>query len=74
MIDTSGQAFPSEAIGSDGLPCTEHEWGLTKRELFAAMAMQSVYTASITQANADQTEIAAEAVELAGALIAELKK
>jgi len=37
-------AFPTQALNSLGEPSHEHCPGLTKRELFAAKAMQSLLT------------------------------
>lgn len=54
-------------------PCNadKHTWGLTKREYFAAMAMQSVEART---AFPDHAWIANHAVELADALIDALNR
>lgn len=48
--------------------------GLSKRELFAAMAMQSMFAHRLTSRVMDSQEIARDAVEAADALMAELEK
>jgi hypothetical protein len=59
-------AFPTTQNG--------HTGGLTKRELFAAMAMQGLAANSIPGAHHLPTELIAGAVELADALIEKLNK
>ena len=51
-----------------------HQEGLTKRELFAAMAMQGCCSNYNIWSNTSAREIAGHAVEQADALIAELNK
>lgn len=64
--DTSGPAFPS------GLPVDEY--GLTKREFFAAMAMQGELSAQPEGGSWDPHDLAKLSVEYADALIAEISR
>lgn len=48
--------------------------GLTKRELFAAMAMQGILSNPIIQSKPDAREISAESVAVADCLIEALNK
>ena len=70
-------AFPRDAIKSE--PASERmmtllpaQWGLTKRELFAAMAMQGHLAALGGEARHD--DVARDAVAYADALLTALKE
>jgi hypothetical protein len=64
MINPNDQAFPAIAPNDEG-------WnGMTKREYFAALAMQSLLTSTF----ANPEEAAKQAVEAADALIEQLNK
>lgn len=67
-------AFPHTELDSySGTPCNQH-FGLTKRELFAAMAMQGILANSeITKSHKD-LNIEKTAIKCADALINELNK
>lgn len=52
----------------------ETHGGLTKREYFAAMAMQGMLASGISERNSGPVSLAMSAVEQADALIAELEK
>lgn len=67
-MDKSGQAFPSAAASETGFHYRE---GLTKRELFAAMAMQGMLAADDSQ---HPDYCARHAVRYANALLAALKE
>ena len=65
-------AMPNQALGPDGLPNHESEFGLTKREMMAMAAMQGLCAHSgdyHTFAN-----MASDAVNYADALLAELER
>lgn len=63
-------AFPS---GSDGMHAPE--WGLSKREYFAAMAMQAILTGAVTRGCPSNEWIdQSMAVRCADALLKELAK
>jgi hypothetical protein len=65
-------AMPNQALGPDGLPNHEPEFGLTKREMMAMAAMQGLCAHSgdyHTFAN-----MASDAVNYADALLAELER
>lgn len=77
-------AFPHIELDTySGKPCNQH-FGLTKRELFAAMAMQGIihsekdYVSQIFNPNIHcaigSSDIAQISIELADALINELNK
>lgn len=64
-------AFPTlDSTPEGGLQL--REWGLTRRELFAAMAMQG-FLASLA-GESPYADVAADAVGYADALLAELEK
>lgn len=66
-------AFPHVELDTySGKPCNQH-FGLTKRELFAAMAMQGILANPERIGGKDQ-ELAQYSVMLADALITELNK
>lgn len=65
-------AFPHVELDTySGKPCNQH-FGLTKRELFAAMAMQGLLTSGVDKNAAHINAI--YAVQHADALITELNK
>lgn len=64
-------AFPFQYLGSHGGP-TEPDFGLTKRELIAAMAMQGL--ASDPNCTGNVQSVAECAVKWADCLLAELAK
>ena len=60
-------------IAFDESQATKVEWGLTKREFFAAMAMQGLCASELVRRTGAQ-QLAQFAVEQADALILELSK
>lgn len=70
-MNANAPAFPaqefSQVAGANG----SMAFGLTKREYFAAMAMQGMFSANVED---ESTTITKWAVEAADALIAELSK
>jgi hypothetical protein len=74
VIDGSDLAHPIGIQTEFGRPAQFHR-GLTKRELFAAMAMQAIASVGDTWPREDDfREIARRSVMSADALIAELSK
>jgi hypothetical protein len=72
-------AFPCKLGGehttNEGYTFSQYESaGLTKRELFAAMAMQGMISFGTEKEVYDETKIPKLAVKIADALIAELEK
>jgi hypothetical protein len=65
-------AYPGQPRGQDGSPCASYEPGLTKRELFAAMAMQGLL--ADPDINSPNDLLARCAVGYADALLKELAK
>lgn len=84
MRTENDPAFPCKTekkeIYEDGARYTQSDFnfpGLSKREYFAAMAMQGIEASNFEtehQVTMPSTEIAKRSVELADALIAELEK
>ena len=74
MSDTSGPAFPSANKLQLGEYSTTGHAGLTKRELFAAMAMQGMVANERLATQFTDELLAADAVEAADALLIELAK
>ena len=70
MKNADKSAMPSQALGTDGLPTHEAEFGLTKREMMA------MHIAAGFAADKDvrPSNIAKLATEVADALLAELEK
>jgi hypothetical protein len=68
MRNGNDPAYPS------GNGVSMYQWGLTKRELFAAMAMQGLRACGDPQCPRNSDRIADIAVADADALIAELSK
>jgi hypothetical protein len=64
-------AYPSQPLDGSGMPKYEAESGLTKLELFSAMAMQGLLA---HYGNEGAEECAYNSVNIARALIAELEK
>ena len=57
-------AMPSQALGTDGLPTHEAEFGLTKREMMAMHMMASVMLRNdVTGTLCDFAEVATEAAD-----------
>jgi hypothetical protein len=68
-------AFPIQPLREDGTPNTNlEEYGLTKREYFAALAMQAMIGYGSESSSYRPEKIPSNAVEFADALIAELEK
>jgi hypothetical protein len=68
-------AFPRPAeLRADGEILLVSQWGLTKRELFAAMAMQGLAGAYSDGGNFHEQHVAKGAVKLADALLAALEQ
>ena len=84
MADNSGSAFPNsnEKIrverpkkrGAGVVEAWTYPTGLTKRELFAAMAMHGFAMQYSSYARGEASECAKNAVEFADALLKELSK
>lgn len=64
--------LPTEYRPLDGAPVAQAQLGLTKRELFAAMAMQGICTDGPLSGRYKAGEAARMAVEYADALLEEL--
>ena len=60
---------PETAVGGQRM-----RGGLSKREYFAAMAMQGMLASGISERNSGPVSLAMSAVEQADALLAELEK
>lgn len=76
-MNATSPAFPFQELNGQGMPMLGAETGLTKRELFAAMAMESL----LTPISGDEdpqlwsyAELAKCAVKSADALLKELDK
>jgi hypothetical protein len=79
MTDSAEPAFPNQPRGQDGMPCMEAYAGLTKREYFAAMAMQGIiaghFADTVPHCDRDAgSTVAHFAVLYADALLAELER
>lgn len=67
-------SFPYVELDTySGKPCNQH-FGLTKRELFAAMAMQGILANPEITKNHKDLNIEQAAIKCADALIAELNR
>ncbi len=74
-MDNSGPAFPVIPIATaNGDVIQEGRTGLTKRELFAAMAMQGYCARKFDQGEPTEQHVAGWAVAQADALIAALSE
>jgi len=71
MKNADKSAMPNQALGTDGLPTHEAEFGLTKREMMAMHMMAA--RISIPGAPDDEFD-AKRAVAATDALLAELEK
>ena len=71
MKNADKSAIPNQALGTDGLPTHEAEFGLTKREMMAMHMMAA--RISIPGAPDDEFD-AKRAVAATDALLAELEK
>ena len=65
-------AMPNQAIGTDGLPTHEAEFGLTKREMMAMHMMAASRSRSSNYSS--WVDMATDAIEMTDALLAELEK
>lgn len=75
MTKPNESAYPHLDESCQRVDETEHAPGLTKREYFAAMAMQGLLVgASVGCAGSEPEDIARDACKTADALIAELNK
>lgn len=74
MIDPNEPAYPHLADGCQRVNETEHFPGLTKREWFAAMAMQGLLSWGPDAYDCEYEKVARVAVHHADALIAELNR
>ena len=63
-------AMPNQALGTDGLPTHEAEFGLTKREM---MAMH-IASGLISDPHVKTHQVAEDAVRVADLLLAELER
>jgi len=70
MKNADKSAMPNQALGTDGLPTHEAEFGLTKREM---MAMH-IATGFAADKEVRPCNIAKLATEVADLLLAELEK
>ena len=75
-IDNGGPAFPSEVWDSEG--CPQHTQGMSLRDYFAAKAMQAMLSGHFAKYGHEdywlRPEIAAEAYEMADAMLAVRKE
>ena len=71
MKNSDKSAMPNQALGTDGLPTHEAEFGLTKREMMAMAAMQGLCAHSGDYHTF--ADMASDAVNYADALLAELE-
>ena len=73
MKNGKDNAFP--VVLQHGLSHDSHvEIGLTKREYFAAMAMQGILSSCFASMNPDYNDLALDALNFADALLSELEK
>ena len=73
MNNADMPVHPTQSLDRQGLPEYPMAWGLTKREYFAAMAMQGLL-ASDTNFNFGTSDAARLALDQADALLKELGK
>ena len=67
--------YPGQPLEASGEPIAEYYYGITKRELFAAMAMQGMIASESESEGLYRPETAAtRAVKFADALLKELAK
>jgi hypothetical protein len=75
-INDGGPAFPSEVWDSEG--CPQHTQGMSLRDYFAAKAMQAMLSGHFAKYGHEdywpRPEIAAEAYEMADAMLAARKE
>ena len=71
MKNSDKSAMPNQALGTDGLPTHEAEFGLTKREMMAMHVMASIAT---TVGYQNYGQMAQDAIAATDALLAELEK
>ena len=65
-------AMPNQALGIDGLPTHEAEFGLTKREMMAMHMMAASRSRSSNYSS--WVDMATDAIEMTDALLAELER
>ena len=65
-------AMPSQALGTDGLPTHEAEFGLTKREMMAMHMMAASRSRSSNYSS--WVDMATDAIEMTDALLAALER
>lgn len=65
---------PGQALGADGRPCQEAHYGMTLRQHYAGLAMQSLATLYPQGGVFMEDHMATGAVKIADALLAELAK
>ena len=70
MKNADKSAIPNQALGTDGLPTHEAEFGLTKREM---MAMH-IAAGLISDPQVKTHQVAEDAVRVADWLLAELER
>lgn len=74
MKNADKSAMPNQALGTDGLPTHEAEFGLTKREMMAMHMMCAMIAAPVGRVNIDDGEqLPLMAIAAADALLAELE-
>ena len=74
MKNSDKSAMPNQALGTDGLPTHEAEFGLTKREMMAMHMMCAMIAAPVGRVNIDDGEqLPLMAIAAADALLAELE-
>lgn len=71
-MDGSGFVNPVKYAASES--CSIFDLGITKRQLFAAMAMQGMLASNVGHKMGGRDNVALEAVRCADALIAKLSK
>ena len=72
MKNSDKSAMPNQALGTDGLPTHEAEFGLTKRETMAMHIMAGMFAAECV--GPLMTDVATMAVTQADLLLAELER
>lgn len=74
-INDGGPAFPNPALANEGFQPRYDLTGLTKREIFAMVAMQGLISSNATYSGKiDRSALARDAVAQADALMAALER
>lgn len=73
MDNGNESAFPGQELDGSGMPRTGLQWGLTKREYFAAKAMQGILAGDMDSVLKPK-HVAISSAQYADALLAELAK